>query len=402
MNHRSDTTLCVVGGGIIGLASALEAARRNRFSRIIVLEKESEVARHQTGHNSGVLHCGLYYKPGSTKARLAVEGIRRMTEFCVEHGISHEICGKVVVAVDDSEVPRLRELESRGRANGLDNLRWLSPEELKEREPNVRAKAALLVPQEGIVNYSEVAQKMRDLLISVGHEVRTGVGFTGLRRSSEGQVIETSGDPIRADFLLNCGGLHSDRICRDSGNTPPCRIVPFRGEYFRLVGEGEHLVNHLVYPTPNPAFPFLGVHFTRMIQGGLEAGPNAVLAMKREGYHKTSFSARDALSALSWPGLWKFLLRYPKATLGEFTNSCFRSVFLRNLQRLVPAVEDSHLVEGGFSGVRAQAMKRDGSLVMDFLFQSAPGQMHVLNAPSPGATASLAIARHIVDQMVVE
>jgi L-2-hydroxyglutarate oxidase len=400
MSAKQNQTLCVVGGGIVGLASALQASERKVFRKIIVLEKEAEVGQHQTGHNSGVLHCGLYYKPGSEKARLAVDGIKRMVAFCRQHNIPHEICGKIVVAVCEEEVARLRELEMRGRANGLLGLHWMSKEELAEREPHVVAKAALLVPQEGIVDFAGVAGKMRDLIKQAGHEVRTSVAFRKLHGAGGHLTVETSGDPIAVDFFLNCGGLHADRICQASGLRPPCRIVPFRGEYFRLNHEGEKLVNHLVYPTPNPSFPFLGVHFTRMIHGGLEAGPNAVLALHREGYAKTAFSPRDAFSAASWPGMWRFLAKYPLLTLREFENSIFRRAFLRNLQRLVPGVRNDHLLDGGFAGVRAQAMASDGTLLMDFLLLRAPGQLHVLNAPSPGATAALAIGHHILNQII--
>jgi len=399
MSTSNSGTLCVVGGGIVGLAAALKASERGHFCRIIVLEKEPEVGQHQTSHNSGVLHCGLYYKPGSEKARLAVEGIRQMTEFCVTHDVPHEICGKVVVAVDDAEVARLHELEGRGRANGLLGLRWLNSAELKEREPNVMAKAALLVPQEGIVDFPAVARKMRILLEAAGHEVRTGTDYQGMKLTGTRRTVTTSRGDFEADFLLTCGGLHADRVCKASGVASPCRIIPFRGEYFRLTGGGEKLVKHLVYPTPNPSLPFLGVHFTRMIHGGVEAGPNAVLAMKREGYRKTAFSLRDTFDSLSWPGFWRFLAKYPRVTLDEFKNSILRSAFLRNLQRLVPAVQDHHLGDAGFAGVRAQAMAPDGALLMDFMFQRAPGQLHVLNAPSPGATASLAIGSTIINQI---
>ncbi|MCX6866034.1 MAG: L-2-hydroxyglutarate oxidase [Verrucomicrobia bacterium] len=400
MSGKHNQTLCVVGGGIVGLASALQASERGVFRKIIVLEKEAEVGRHQTGHNSGVLHCGLSYKPGSEKARLAVDGIKRMVAFCQKHDIPHEICGKVVVAVCEEDVARLKELEQRGRANGLEGLRWMSKEELAEREPHVVARAALLVPQEGIVDFAAVARKMRDLLTQAGHQVLTGVAFRKLHDAGNQLTVETSGDPMAVDFLLNCGGLHADRICQASGIRPSCRIIPFRGEYFRLNHEGGELVNHLVYPTPNPAFPFLGVHFTRMIHGGLEAGPNAVLAMKREGYAKTAFSLRDAFAAASWPGLWRFLAKYPLVTLREFENSLCRSAFLRNLQRLVPGVRNEHLLDDGFAGVRAQAMAADGNLLMDFLLLRAPRQLHVLNAPSPGATAALAIGEHILNQIL--
>ncbi|OAI57369.1 hydroxyglutarate oxidase [Verrucomicrobiaceae bacterium SCGC AG-212-N21] len=387
--------IIVIGGGLVGLGTALALQRRGLAAEVVVLEKERDVAQHQSSHNSGVLHCGLYYQPGSLKAKLAVDGIRSMITFCREQGIPHEVCGKIVLAVDDSEVERLRELERRGMANGLSGLRWLTPEEIEEREPHARGRAALLVPEEGIVDYFAVAQRMRSLLIENGGSVVTAARVTGIAKNGVQQVVETTCGEHRADFLVNCGGLHCDRIAEMAGLRPSCRIVPFRGEYFKLSEKGQRLVKHLIYPVPDPRFPFLGVHFTRMIAGGVEAGPNAVLATKREGYTKLDFSIRDVLDYATFSGFYKFLLRYPKAAVSELLNSFSKSIFLSNLQWLVPGIQMDDLSDEGGSGVRAQALDYEGRPVLDFLFEEAPGQLHVLNAPSPGATASLAIGEYL-------
>lgn len=387
--------IIIIGGGLVGLGTALALQKRGLAKEVTVLEKEREVAQHQSSHNSGVLHCGLYYQPGSLKAQLAVDGIRSMISFCREHGIPHEVCGKIVLAVDDAEVTRLRELERRGTANGLTGLRWLTPEEIDEREPHARGRAALLVPEEGIVDYSAVAQRMKSLIAENGGRVVTAAKVTGISKDGARQVIETSSGEHRADFLVNCGGLHCDRIAELAGLRPSCRIVPFRGEYFKLSEIGRRLVKHLIYPVPDPRFPFLGVHFTRMIQGGVEAGPNAVLATKREGYTKLDFSLRDVADYATFSGFYKFLARYPKAAFSELLNSFSKHVFLSNLKRLVPGIQMDDLSNEGGSGVRAQALGYDGRPVIDFLFEEAQGQLHVLNAPSPGATASLAIGEHL-------
>lgn len=388
-------SLVVIGGGLVGLGTALAAQRRRIADAIVVLEKEPDVARHQSGNNSGVLHCGLYYQPGSLKATLAVSGIRSMVAFCQEHGIRHEVCGKIVLAVNDAEVERLRGLHQRGEANGLQGLRWLSPSEIEEREPFARGKAALLVPEEGIVDYPAVAQCMKALIVEQGGRVITDAEVTGITRDGARQVVQTKSGEHRADFIVNCGGLHCDRIARMAGLRPRCRIVPFRGEYFKLSSEGERLVRHLIYPVPDPRFPFLGVHFTRLIHGGIEAGPNAVLATKREGYRKTDFSLRDVADFATFGGFYKFLVRYPKAAISELGNSLFKSIFLKNLQRLVPDIMDEDLSDHGGAGVRAQAIDHEGKPVFDFFFEEVLGQLHVLNAPSPGATASLAIGEHL-------
>ena len=388
-------TIVIIGGGLVGLGTALALQKRTPQHSIIVLEKESGVARHQSSHNSGVLHCGLYYQPGSLKARLAVDGIRQMIAFCQQHGIAHEVCGKIVLAVDDAEATRLRDLHARGTANGLHGLRWLEPDEIAQREPFARGKAALLVPEEGIVDFPAVAQQMKKLLTDGGARVVTSSEVTAIRRSGSEQIIVTRDTEVRADFIVNCGGLHCDRIAEMAGLHPRCRIIPFRGDYFKLSERGERLVRHLIYPVPDPRFPFLGVHFTRMIGGGIEAGPNAVLATKREGYRKTDFSLRDVVDYATFGGFYRFLLRYPKAAASELINSASKSIFLSNLQRLVPDIQMDDLSSEGGAGVRAQAIDEEGKPVMDFLFEEAQGQLHVLNAPSPGATASLAIGEHI-------
>jgi len=352
------------------------------------------VGRHQTGHNSGVLHCGLYYKPGSVKARLAVTGIRQMVEFCRENGVAHEICGKLVVAADESEVPRLRDLEQRGAANGLEGLRWLERDAMREIEPHVGGVAALRVPQEGIVDYPAVCVAMVQRLEARGVRVAVGARVLRLRRGAGEWIAETPAGEFTASFLINCAGLHSDRVAQLAGERRTVRILPFRGEYYKIRTERQHLVRNLIYPVPDPAFPFLGVHFTRLIHGGVEAGPNAVLAMAREGYRKTDFRPADLFDALSYRGFWRFLRRYPSMAWYELRRSFSRELFCQALQRLVPEIQPGDLATGG-SGVRAQAITPEGELVQDFQLIARPDALHVLNAPSPAATASLAIGAEI-------
>jgi L-2-hydroxyglutarate oxidase len=386
--------IIVIGGGLVGLASALKLAARFPGCQIVVLEKEAGVGRHQSGNNSGVLHAGLYYKPGSLKARLAVAGIQEMTAFCRDHGIAHEICGKLVVAVDPSELERLRGLHERGRQNGLQGLRLLDRAKMLEIEPHAGGIAALHVPQEGIVDYPGVCRVMAGQIEQAGGRVVTRARVTGLRETPSNWIVQTTAGDWEADYLVNCAGLHSDRVAQLAGEKREVRIVPFRGEYFKIKPERQFLVRHLIYPVPDPQFPFLGVHFTRLIAGGVEAGPNAVLALAREGYRKTDFNPVDLYDALSFPGLWKFLNKHRRMCWAEMKRSFNRRLFCQALQRLVPEIRLEDLAPGG-AGVRAQAMSPQGELIHDFSLLRRPRALHVLNAPSPAATAALAIGGEI-------
>jgi L-2-hydroxyglutarate oxidase len=388
----------VVGGGIVGLAVARELLLRKSGASVCVLEKEDGPGRHQSTHNSGVLHCGLYYKPGSLKARLAVRGIRLMVDFCREHGVAHEICGKVVVASDDAEAARLRELETRGIQNGLEGLQWLNAGQLREIEPHAAGTAALRVPQEGIVDYQAVCDALVREIQRLGGIFQPRARVLAIHDNLGGWVLETTAGEFEGSHLTNCAGLFSDRVAALAGTKNDIRIVPFRGEYFQLAPEARHLVRHLIYPVPDPAFPFLGVHFTRLIHGGIEAGPNAVLALAREGYRKTDIHPLEAAETLAFPGLWNFLRRYPAMAWDEGRRSLSKTLFAASLQKLVPEIRAGHLAPGG-SGVRAQAMARDGTLLQDFHLVQKPRALHVINAPSPAATASLAIAEEIVGRI---
>jgi (S)-2-hydroxyglutarate dehydrogenase len=398
MAQTERRSFLIVGGGIVGLATAYRLIERFPGAAATVLEKEELVGRHQTGHNSGVLHCGLYYKPGSAKARLAVSGIRQMVAFCQTNDIPHEICGKLVVAADEGEVARLRDLKERGTANGLEGLQWLRREEMREIEPHVGGVAGLRVPQEGIVDYQAVCDALVRHLQHGGARVVTGARVERMRRDGKRWVAETPAGDFGADFLINCAGLHSDRVAELAGERRELRIVPFRGEYFKIRPERQSLVRNLIYPTPDPRFPFLGVHFTRLIHGGIEAGPNAVLAFAREGYRKSDVDLRDLFDALSYGGLWRFLRRYPSMAWYELRRSFSRNLFCRSLQQLVPEIQPDDLATGG-SGVRAQAILPSGDPVQDFSFIAGSDALHVLNAPSPAATASLAIGAEIVDRI---
>lgn len=386
----------IIGGGVVGLAVALEMTRRFPRQRLLVLEKEDRVARHQSGHNSGVIHSGVYYKPGSLKARLCVAGAAAMVEFCREHGIPHDICGKVIVATHKEELPRLEELRARGEANGLAGIRLIGREELLEVEPHASGLQALVVPSTAVTDYAVVSQKYAELTAANGGTVLTSTPATAIRRSTDEIIIETPGGAFAADCLINCAGLHSDRISRMAGDNPGIRIVPFRGEYYDLVPERASLVRALIYPVPDPRFPFLGVHFTRRITGKVDAGPNAVLALAREGYRHRDINLRDLSSALAFPGFWRMAGRYWRNAIGEWYRSLWKRGFVRALQRLMPEVRESDLVSGG-SGVRAQALKPDGTLLDDFQFVPSARVLHVLNVPSPAATASLVVGKTIVD-----
>ena len=390
--------IVVVGGGIIGLATAYRIGQRFPDAQVTVLEKESGVGRHQSGHNSGVLHAGLYYKPGSRKALMAVRGIRQMIEFCQSHAIAHEVCGKIVVATSEEEIPRLHTLFERGKQNGLRDLRLLNGEELREIEPHAAGIAAVRVPEEGIADYPAVCSALVEEIRAQGGEVILDAKVTAIHRENDAwRVISTAGD-YPCHRLVTCAGLHSDRVAALTGRPRDIHIVPFRGEYYKIRPERQSLVRNLIYPVPDPKFPFLGVHFTRMIHGGVEAGPNAVLALSREGYSKSNFSAGDVVDELAFPGLWKFLLRYPTMCWQETRRSFSRALFCASLQRLVPEIQPEDLTDGG-AGVRAQAMSADGSFIEDFHFVEGLNELHVVNAPSPGATASLAIGEEIAARL---
>lgn len=385
--------IVVVGGGIVGLATAWALQQARPKARLLVLEKENGWAKHQTGRNSGVIHSGIYYKPGSLKARLGKEGNQRMVAFCREHGVPHEVCGKVIVATREPELPLLENLIRRGQDNGLE-MRRLEQAEVAEREPHVRCLTAVEVPSTGIVNFGEVCRKLAALLEQRGVELHTGAEVIGIRKGQGATVVQTCGGDFETRWLVNCAGLHSDRVARLEGLQPKARIVPFRGEYYEIRKERRELVRGLIYPVPNPAFPFLGVHFTRMIDGSVHAGPNAVLSLKREGYTRTAFELRDALGTLTYGGFWRLAMRNLGEGLKEMHRSFSKPEFVRSLQQLVPAVEAGDL-EPGEPGVRAQALLPDGALVDDFLIERGERSVHVLNAPSPAATASLEIGKMI-------
>lgn len=386
----------VIGAGVVGLAVALEITRRFPQLRLLVLEKEDGVARHQSGHNSGVIHSGVYYKPGSLKARLCVTGAAAMVEFCGQHGIPHKVCGKVIVATTPDELPRLEDLCRRGQTNGLAGLRLIGPEELREFEPHARGIKALYVPATGVTDYALVCEKYAELISAAGGSVLTSAAVTGIKRSENEIVLETVRGAFSTRALINCAGLFSDRISRMAGDTPSAQIIPFRGEYYDLVPERASLVRALIYPVPDPRFPFLGVHFTRRVTGKVDAGPNAVLALAREGYRRSDVNLRDLASSVTYSGFWRMAGRLWRDGLAEWYRSLSKSAFVRALQRMLPEVRDDDFVPGG-SGVRAQAVTPGGALVDDFQFVPSRNVLHVLNVPSPAATASLAIGRAVVD-----
>ena len=390
--------ILIIGGGLVGLATAYKLRKQSPSADVTLLEKESAVGRHQSGHNSGVLHCGLYYKPGSTKARLAVSGIQEMIAFCREHAIPHDVCGKLVVATDEPELARLRMLHERGQQNGLQGLRLLSRDQMLEIEPHVAGVAALHVPQEGIVDYPKVSATLARQVQAQGARIITGARVTGIEARRSGWLARSTAGDFESDFLVNCAGLHCDRVSELAGEKREVRIVPFRGEYYRIKPERQHLVRNLIYPVPDPQFPFLGVHFTRLIGGGIEAGPNAVLAFAREGYTKTDISLPDLWDALSFAGLRNFLMKHKRMSWDELRRSFSKRLFCEALQKLVPEIQKEDLEPGG-AGVRAQAMSPDGDLVHDFCFIERPNALHVLNAPSPAATASLAIGGEIAHRV---
>lgn len=388
----------VVGAGIIGLSSAMEISRRHPSKRILILDKESQPGLHQSGHNSGVIHAGLYYRPGSLKAQTCREGASSMVAFAKAHEIDYEICGKAVVATNPEEIPRLEELHRRGEANGIEGIKVLGVEQLKEFEPHTSGVKALWIPSTGIIDYPAVVRTYARIIEEAGQEIRLGAEVTGIEKRGGEIVVETSIGDFTGKFLVNCAGLHADRVARLAGGRIPLRIIPFRGEYYKLKPEKRDLVRGLIYPVPDPSFPFLGVHFTRRVDGSVEAGPNAVLAFNREGYTRTSANPSDILDTFSYPGFWRLARKYWRVGAGEMYRSASKSAFTRALQKLMPELREEDIIPGG-AGVRAQAVDREGKLVDDFAIVHTEGAVHVCNAPSPGATASLMIGKKIADMV---
>ena len=393
-----ETDLLIIGAGIVGLATALETTLRFPDMTLVVVEKEDRVAAHQTGHNSGVIHSGLYYKTGSLKARNCVAGAASMKRFCQQHGVPFEECGKLVVATSPEEVPRLEQLHQRGIANGVPGLRMLSREQFREIEPHCDGISALDVPSTGIVDYTVVAQKYAELIETAAGEIVFRAKVLGLRQDGSCNIVETSAGSFRARYVINCAGLYSDTITRMAGVQTDLEIIPFRGEYYEVKPERRNLVKALIYPVPDPRFPFLGVHFTRRVNGSVEAGPNALLAFRREGYTGTSPDLNEAVQMLLFPGFYKMAWRYWRMGLAEQYCSWIKAAFVKSLQKMVPELMEADLVQGG-SGVRAQAVDSKGNLVDDFHFVHSKGMIHVCNVPSPAATASLEIGKEIVDML---
>jgi L-2-hydroxyglutarate oxidase LhgO len=387
--------IAVIGGGIVGLSLAMQVSERFPGLRVVVLEKEAGVAQHQTGHNSGVIHSGVYYKEGSLKARLCVAGAREMVEFCSRHGIPHEVCGKLIVAVNSEEAARLDELLARGVANGLVGLRLLSREEMLEIEPHVGGVRALHVPSTGITDYAMVTAEYAEIAVGCGAEVKTNAGVVGFDRSQSAVVVKTRAGEFSARYVVNCAGLYSDRVARMAGDDPGMILIPFRGEYYDLAAARQWWVRGLIYPVPDPRYPFLGVHFTRRIHGNVDAGPNAVLAFRREGYRFRDFDLGETMEVIGDAGFRAMARRHWKNGLAEFRRSLRKREFVQSCQRLVPEVRMEDMTPGG-SGVRAQAVAADGALVDDFRFVGRERFLHVLNVPSPAATASLPIGREIL------
>lgn len=389
--------IIIIGGGIVGLATANRLQTKFPKKSILVLEKEKTLASHQTGNNSGVIHSGLYYKPGSLKAKNCIEGYHQLIDFCEKKEIPYEITGKIVVASNQEQIPLLEGLYKRGAENGLDGLKMLSLSEMKEYEPHVWGLKGMFVPQTGIVDYKLVAEKIGEDFVEQGGTIRLGEKVEKITQGNSINIIETSLSTFEGKMIINCAGLYSDKMAQLSQKNPiDVKIIPFRGEYYQLKPEKEYLVNNLIYPVPDPNFPFLGVHFTRMKKGGVEAGPNAVLAFQREGYKKTAINFSELAETLSWPGFQKVASKYYKTGLGEMYRSFSKSAFTKALQVLIPEIQEADLIEGG-AGVRAQACDRNGGLLDDFSIIQNKNSIHVLNAPSPAATSSLSIGKTIAD-----
>jgi (S)-2-hydroxyglutarate dehydrogenase len=384
----------VIGGGIVGLATALQIKNSNPQLNLLLIEKESALAEHQTGNNSGVIHSGLYYKPGSLKATNCINGYHMLLAFCKENEILFELCGKIVVATEEKEIPLLNNLLIRGEQNGLKNLKRLNKEQLKEYEPHVNGIEGIFVPQTGIVDYVKVALKYGELIQKSGGEIKLGERVLTIQKDGNKSIVVTQKQSYSGKLIINCAGLYSDKVARMTVPNVNVKIIPFRGEYFKLRAEKEYLVKNLIYPVPDPNFPFLGVHFTRMAKGGVEAGPNAVLAFAREGYKKSTINLSELAESLAWPGFQKVAKKYWRTGMGEMYRSFSKSAFTRALQKLIPEIQESDLVEGG-AGVRAQACDRDGGLVDDFLILEDQHVINVCNAPSPAATSSLAIGETV-------
>lgn len=393
--------IIIAGGGIVGLATAYRLLEENPDLKVLLLEKEGKIAAHQTGHNSGVIHSGIYYKPGSLKAKNCIQGYHDLLEFANKHDIAHDLCGKIIVATTPSEIAAMEKVLERGIANGLQGLKKLNQGELKEHEPHVRGVEGIFVPQTGIIDYIEVAAKYASEFERMGGEIKLNTLVTGLKRNSSSTEVRTEGATYAARLFINCGGLLSDRIARLNEKNLDVRIIPFRGEYYKIKEERKGLVKNLIYPVPDPNFPFLGVHFTRMIDGAVEAGPNAVFAFKREGYHRSDFDWKDFQESISWKGFRMVAAKYWKTGMGEFYRSYSKAAFTKALQALIPDIREEDL-EPAEAGVRAQACSRDGGLVDDFLFSESAGIIHVLNAPSPAATSSLSIGTTIADKALVQ
>ncbi len=386
--------VAIVGGGIVGLATAYHLCNANEDIKVVVVEKEDSLAKHQTGNNSGVIHSGIYYKPGSLKAENCINGYKMLLEFCDQHNIPYELCGKLIVAIDESELQRLRFLFDRGRENGLEDLELLNKEQLKEIEPHLNGIQAIKVPQTGIINYKQVCEKLAELIKLSGGEILLHTTVKAIEEQGQDIQLITNKNFIEAKAVVNCAGLYSDKVAEMQIEKSDTKIIPFRGEYYELTQEAEHLVKHLIYPVPDPAFPFLGVHFTRMIGGGIEAGPNAVFAFKREGYKRTDFNFKDFFESLMWPGFQKVMRKYWKTGFGELYRSFSKRAFTKALQRLIPEIRQEHLVPAP-AGVRAQACDRTGGLLDDFKIIEKDNVIHVVNAPSPAATSSLSIGKTV-------